>query len=247
MKTRIIAILTGVILLSGISAYAAKIDKTKASDIVHSLLQKHRNYQFTISELYSIQDPNHGTTLYIANLAPQGYVIMSADTRTSPLIAYSFKNNLDNKGRFIEILKRDILSRINYFMKLDEQDKLTIKQQWEKATSNTVREFFQQWPPEGTTTSGGWIETNWHQNAPYNQLCPLDGTNGQRSLTGCPSTAMAMIIDYNRTTNNTTFDEDDRYLHNYQTQYWIDDDSTLYDFPGFPRLNNYCIRPSNQL
>ena len=83
-------------------------------------------------------------------------------------------------------------------------------------------------------------EINWHQNAPYNQFCPLDLANGgSRSVTGCPSTALAMIIDYYQTINGTTFTDDDDYYHNYYDQYTIDDDYVEYDFLNFPDINTY--------
>lgn len=36
--------------------------------------------------------------------------------------------------------------------------------------------------------------TLWNQNAPYNDLCPLD--NGERSVTGCVATAMSQVMKY---------------------------------------------------
>jgi hypothetical protein len=38
------------------------------------------------------------------------------------------------------------------------------------------------------------VETRWNQDAPYNNLCPLDGIS--RSMTGCVATAMAQIMKY---------------------------------------------------
>ena len=38
------------------------------------------------------------------------------------------------------------------------------------------------------------LETKWSQHEPYNNLCPMDGSN--RSVTGCVATAMAQIMKY---------------------------------------------------
>ena len=43
---------------------------------------------------------------------------------------------------------------------------------------------FQQWPPVGSTATGGWVETAWEQGEPYNQFCPLDTVDGGRSYRG---------------------------------------------------------------
>lgn len=39
------------------------------------------------------------------------------------------------------------------------------------------------------------IKTHWHQNAPYNNLCPKDST-GKRMLAGCGPIAMAQVVNY---------------------------------------------------
>jgi hypothetical protein len=97
-----------------------------------------------------------------------------------------------------------------------------------------------QWPEAGTTTSGGWVEVNWTQSAPYNNFCPIDPANDNRSIAGCPSVAMAMIVDFHKTTNQVHFSDADDYHHVYAGRnYWIDDDHIARDFPSWPMLNVY--------
>lgn len=38
------------------------------------------------------------------------------------------------------------------------------------------------------------VSTRWNQNAPFNDLCPMDGT--ARSVTGCVATALAQVMKY---------------------------------------------------
>jgi len=58
------------------------------------------------------------------------------------------------------------------------------------------------------------------------------------SYAGCPAIAMGQIINYLRTTQNTRFDDNDDYYHNYAGRnYKIDDDWEMLDFPSFPKLN----------
>ena len=62
--------------------------------------------------------------------------------------------------------------------------------------------------------SDGLIATHWDQDYPYNQLCPRDPVNGNSySYAGCPSVAMAQIINYLRTTQDTRFSDSDDYAH----------------------------------
>ncbi|MCX6270762.1 MAG: C10 family peptidase [Bacteroidetes bacterium] len=68
----------------------------------------------------------------------------------------------------------------------------------------------------------------------------MDPITQTRSIAGCPSVAMAMIVNYHHTTHNVWFTDADDYHHAYQGRnYWIDDDYDSLDFPSFPGLNNY--------
>ncbi|MFO7677871.1 MAG: C10 family peptidase [Thermoplasmatota archaeon] len=96
-------------------------------------------------------------------------------------------------------------------------------------------EFFKQ-----TTSYGGFLTTQWSQNVPYNNFCPMDLSTGTRSIAGCPAVAMAQIINYHHTTKNIQFNDSDDYYHNFGTnKYWIDNDHLTYDFPSYPQLNTY--------
>jgi hypothetical protein len=100
--------------------------------------------------------------------------------------------------------------------------------------------MFQQWPPAGTTSTGGWLETNWTQDSPYNQLCPMDLVTGTRSIAGCPAVAMAQIVNFHKTIHGVLFSDADDYHHNYAGRnYWIDNDFATVGFPSFPLLNAY--------
>ena len=96
-------------------------------------------------------------------------------------------------------------------------------------------------PESGTPLlrSDGLIATHWDQDYPYNQLCPRDPVNGNSySYAGCPAVAMAQIINYLRTTQNTRFSDSDDYAHHYLGRdFDIDDDWETLQFPSFPQLN----------
>ena len=85
----------------------------------------------------------------------------------------------------------------------------------------------------------GYLSTHWTQDYPFNQLCPRDPMNNNSySYAGCPAVAMAQIVNYLRTTQNTRFSDNDDYFHNYLGRnYNIDDDWEALQFPSFPQLN----------
>lgn len=87
--------------------------------------------------------------------------------------------------------------------------------------------------------SEGFLNSNWTQDYPYNQLCPRDPANNNAySYAGCPAVAMGQIINYLRTTQETRFSDSDDYVHQYAGRnYNIDDDYKSLKFPSFTQLN----------
>ena len=85
----------------------------------------------------------------------------------------------------------------------------------------------------------GLLNSHWTQDYPYNQFCPRDPMSGNSySYAGCPAIAMGQIINYLRTTQDTRFDDNDDYFHNYAgRKYTIDDDWETLQFLSFPQLN----------
>ena len=182
---------------------------------------------------------------YAFDLQPQGYIVVSADSNLPPVIAYSFtdtfQSDFSKDNILLQMLKADIELRLENIEKLPENIIKSRNSLWSEflneETEVLVNVDFQQWPPEGTTPTEGWIETKWHQNSPYNDFCPMDGD--KRSIAGCPAVAMAQILNYHKTTNNVAFNDSDDYYHSYGNRFWIDNDHEEYDFPSFPELNDY--------
>lgn len=187
---------------------------------------------------------NKEKLFYCFDLSPQGYIIISASKKITPVVAFSFLNNINKEGPFFSLLNTDIDLRLK-----NNDQKLFNKniEKWQKILTTNKREINNQvWPPSGSTPTGGWLESNWTQNAPYNNMCPMDNVNSARSLAGCPAVAMGMIINFHKTTNGVYFDNNDDYYHNYSgRQYWIDDDYLANDFPSFPELNDYLDTLNN--
>ena len=204
---------------------------------------------YIITDSVTIKNHKGIPLFYVFNLKPQGYIVVTGYYDLPPIIAYSFTSNFQSNeiknNIFLELLKADIELRLQNVLLIPEN---MIKERhilWEtflsEKTEQAIRQNFEQWPPEGSTPTGGWLLTNWHQSPPYNNFCPLDIYNGgARSVAGCPAVAMAQIINYHNTTNDVAFNDNDDYYHNYGgNKYWIDNDHELYDFPSFPELNTY--------
>jgi hypothetical protein len=206
-----------------------------------------KNIDFIISDSYLFNDKNGDSLFYIFNLKPVGYIIVSADYKLSPIIAYSFTSNYKINDYyeqfFIDFITLDLELRLENIKNLSDSDSEEINVLWTELTNyddkNYNNYYLEQWPPEGTTDTEGWIETNWHQDSPYNDFCPMDASSGERSIAGCPAVAIAQILNYHKTINNVFFDDRDDYYHTYINRFWIDDDYEEYDFPSFSEINIY--------
>ena len=129
----------------------------------------------------STRSVTNGNAFYIYNNAHSAYVIVSGDDRMKPVLGYS-----DNGSFITENLPVNILSWLEYYnaayenikngKKVFAEPKLLIRKSFPASISPLLGEI------------------NWNQDAPYNNACPM--IQGQRSVTGCMATAMAMILKY---------------------------------------------------
>lgn len=204
------------------------------------LMQRGKNV--LMEDAYSISE--RGENVYfVFNLEPDGFVTISADDQLEPIIAYSFRQRLENEflaeNYLHQMLKTDLNMRLAY-SRQNPVSALENQQQWQSFLTGEPRENlrFQQWPAAGTTITDGWIDKQWNQSGVYNQMCPLDNS-GARSVVGCVATAMSMILDYHEYIGNPVFTNADDYASGYYNPIYIDNEWEDHDFPPFPELNDY--------
>lgn len=196
----------------------------------------------TLSGFRQIRDDDGTILAYISELEPYGFIALSADTDITPIIAYSsespFPSDDDTTNPLYRMLKEDMKLRLKAIEKNKESSRIQNNNLWNLYSSGESSEdqVFQQWPPENTTSTGGWLETAWYQWEPYSNFCPIDPVDGNRCVTGCIATAIAQIINYHGQCN-VYFDQDDSYST--YSCIDIDADSDKYDFPSFEQLNEY--------
>jgi len=145
-------------------------------------------------EFTELQDVN--PAFYIFNIGlDNGYVIVSAESNTIPVFAYSFEKNYDSENNspaykgLLNSYKTEIIAcREKSLFATDEINAL-----WAEYTKTDFK--------SATSVSavapllGNMI---WDQGCYYNALCPVDVDPGycNHVPTGCVATAMAMIMKY---------------------------------------------------
>lgn len=233
-----------VLLLAAVSG-AAGVDAGRAAAVAAGWLEGDGQAAFrTIGStvpVYLTDDDR--PVAFLVSLDPTGYLVVCGDDRLEPVLAYAYENRCcppgEPSGPMIDLVTSDLRCRIERAGMLPEGIVLANRAHWELLETGGPRPgpLPDQWPPAGSTPTGGWLEENWTQNAPFNMYCPLDLIAGQRSVAGCPAVAMGSILHFRAETNGTRFDDGDDYYHNYHEYYWIDDDHEAHDFPSWDELN----------
>lgn len=134
----------------------------------------------------------------------RGFVIVSGDDSTVPVLGYTDHGNYDYDALPLQL--QQMLSawgeRIGNIQKRagnvqETKKQLVVKKNPRKrlaAMRRGAENFKQNW-----TDVSPLIETRWHQNEPYNSLCPTAPNQpDQRAATGCLATAGAQIAYYFR-------------------------------------------------
>ncbi len=145
------------------------------------------------------------------SIAPRGYVVVPILKELPPIKAYSEKDGLevDQTNGFPQLLREVLLHRIRLYVKtygsLDAVQPPTgdvllgreHKAEWREflTSQQEFRTGLKQGELPALRGAGPLLRTSWHQNAPYNSLCPM-GDLARQCLVGCVATAAAQIMKY---------------------------------------------------
>ena len=180
------------LLCTSLSLSAEPIGEERARQIAEDFFAKHTTRAIAsdielewagdnISDKSAMGSKFDNSLLYIYNFGSNsGFVVVAGDSNAIPIIAYSFDTTLDVNN--MADATADILDA--WCRQVEDARKLAK-------------------PISGATTSSTRAEEEvlfetalWDQNEPYNREAPL--IDGQRALTGCAATAMAIVCHYHR-------------------------------------------------
>ncbi|MBP5205951.1 MAG: C10 family peptidase, partial [Bacteroidales bacterium] len=148
---------------------------------------------------------------YVINMDPAGFVIVSADNRTTPILAYSATDHFD-----ADAMPDGMRALLNGFVEEiraltpDDTALPAVQQKWQELASGTAT-------PKSGNTVGPLIQTHWDQSsddklfpffnsprldplrATYNRFCPDDNSvdaPNRHAYAGCAAVALAQVIRY---------------------------------------------------
>lgn len=118
-----------------------------------------------------------------------GFVIVSGDDRTEPILGYSDNGCPDTDG-----MPSNLQALLDeYAIAISRLDSIS-KQSPDRPFNGIEYQTFD--------SIGPLLTTKWHQNSPYSILCPR--INKESCLTGCVATAMAQIMNHHKWPARTT-------------------------------------------
>lgn len=228
--------------------FAIKQNQSNARKVAQTKLKLNNDPSFSIGQTTEINDEKGNVLAYLFNLNPQGFILVSNDSDIMPIIGYSFRNNFStdnsdlNNGYLFVKKNMELQNKALPLMKSETVSKAN--DMWNHYLTNDQNFFNSRdrsvYPPEGYSSTGGWVDAQWNQQYPWNQYCPMDPQDNGRSYTGCVATAMAQILYYHRFIGDVSFNNSDDYNSTYTNPIiHIDNDWNSCDFPNFPTLNSY--------
>ena len=165
-------------LLFSLTGYAREVSEQYAREYVVDYISLYTTDNYTVKSIDKIN-----AYYYLINLAPQGWVILSADDVATPVLGYSLSGSLEQEK---------MPANMRYVMSEFEE-----KIQKVILTEKTQHPYWMH-PATSVTRAGDnkiepLIQVNWNQGAPFNAYCPR-----QKAVVGCVAVAMAQAMSVQR-------------------------------------------------
>ena len=131
--------------------------------------------------------------LYVFNMDPEGFIIMTSDRSAIPVAGYSLEGTFSGRGvpPALQMWLDSYGMQMDH-LRADADRAMSIKNQsaWQRLIEGRKEEL------TGRSTEP-LLYSTWDQGKFYNQLCPADPAGpGGHCYTGCVATAMAQILHY---------------------------------------------------
>ncbi len=167
----------------------------------------------TIKTIHEIKNDKGKTSFYVINYDEGGFLLLSADRRTQPILRFSDYGNFEiNELAYPSGLKfwmKDTKKQITDIQNSNIEQSETNKLAWEKAeisfsisndeiSSKPIDPLPDCYEHEVTTTVEPLLNSIWHQDGVFNDAIPSIICNGVsiEPLAGCGPIAMAQVMRY---------------------------------------------------
>lgn len=168
------------VLVAGVAAQAGNVTKQEAARKATAFLNLKSESQLELLDCgYE--------TMYLFAIQGGGFVLVSADNRVQPILAYSRLSGI-NPQRMPKNLK-GWLDGYDKQIRVAMTAQSPVAEGWSEEPARKSAEGFD-------SIVGPLLSTAWGQEPPYNTLCPYDEDAEETTLVGCVATAMASLMKY---------------------------------------------------
>ena len=129
--------------------------------------------------------------IYIYKLSPVGFVIVSGNNSTMPILGYSFTENFADNGRPIQLdyLFNLYQEEISDIVENDTPPTPEFQELWDR--------YSQPFDYVQERNVAPLLTCNWNQDSPWNDMCPVDQDGpGSNVYAGCVAISMAQVMYY---------------------------------------------------
>ena len=173
--------MTMVFAAAGMSAWADEVTAEQALEQAQQFVSSHNKRK----SAPTVKSAGQVSGLYMFNVSSGGFVIVSNDDQTVPILGFGESGSIDpddlpdNMRAWLQGYAEQIAWLQNNGNSGDD-------------VNNRSRA-----PRRAAMTAiAPLVKTNWNQSRPYNDLCPtIDGT---RTVTGCVATTVAQLMNYHQ-------------------------------------------------
>lgn len=171
---------------------AEKYFQTNISSTLKSATTLSLVYKCISKQTSNLKSANAGAYYYVFNSGNTGFIIVAGDDASLPILGYSTESNFNpdkipqSVSKWLEGYKEQIRFISEIKIEADE----SIKTEWNRILSG------QTYLKSAQNSVAPLIQTKWDQSPFFNDQCPVDYGYNERTVTGCPATAMAQIMKF---------------------------------------------------
>jgi hypothetical protein len=244
--------LAGMVLLCmGHSVFSEQIPVTTGALVAENFYFEHisqfrkvERASIIAGEYFTLGDPG-SPAIYIFNLLPDGWVMVSADDAVIPVLAYSFEGRYDpgNVPPAFRAWVKQYTDQISYAANVKLPPRPDVAAKWRHLKSTDPSALV---PLGGKQAVLPLITSRWDQGNYYNEMCPVaQGGPGGHAWAGCVPTCMGQIMYYYRWPETGTGSYS-YYDPNYGTLS-ADFGATTYEWSGMPNSLTSSNHPVSEL
>lgn len=192
-----ITLFTMVLLFCFKSAFADPINKKTALLVANKWINKNqqKNAKSAQENVASIKEVYYENSLvyYLINFNGGGFVIVSADDATKPILGYSDKGTFDTSLNTPQM--KDLLNAYKSFVYESAKAQKVNRKKVTKSAWNKILNPSKNKSQKRTTTIAPFMDDILYtQSSGFERFCPSD--NDGQAIVGCVATAMSQVMRY---------------------------------------------------